>query len=105
MTKPKDRRKFLKMGTITAAVGLAGKTAAQERNPDLALPHNPNAPSSLGDASAEPATPVGSDAQAVMESDEPVEKGAVLAEIVRRFGDPDRYEPAPKMMGMEHINQ
>jgi FtsP/CotA-like multicopper oxidase with cupredoxin domain len=42
----------------------------------------------------------------VMESDEAVEKGAVFAEIVRRFGDPDRYEPAPKMMGMdEHASQ
>ncbi len=37
----------------------------------------------------------------VMESDEPVEKGAVFAEIVRRFGDPERYEAAPKMMGMD----
>ncbi|EMI15552.1 Multicopper oxidase, type 3 [Rhodopirellula maiorica SM1] len=38
----------------------------------------------------------------VMESDEPVEKGAVFAEIVRRFGDPSRYEPAPSMMmGMD----
>tara|TARA_R110001592_G_scaffold189962_1_gene435588 strand:- start:71 stop:562 length:492 start_codon:yes stop_codon:yes gene_type:complete len=36
----------------------------------------------------------------VMESNEPVEKGAVFAEIVRRFGDPERYEAAPKMMGM-----
>ncbi|MEQ8849727.1 copper oxidase [Botrimarina sp.] len=37
----------------------------------------------------------------VMESDEPVEKGAVFAEIVRRFGDPGRYEPAPDMMNMK----
>lgn len=37
----------------------------------------------------------------VMESDEPVEKGAVFAEIVRRFGDPQRYQAAPKMMDME----
>ena len=36
----------------------------------------------------------------VMESEEPVEKGAVFAEIVRRFGDPDRYKAAPKMMNM-----
>jgi len=36
----------------------------------------------------------------VMESDEPVEKGAVFAEIVRRFGDPERYEAAAKTMGM-----
>lgn len=36
----------------------------------------------------------------VMEGDEPVEKGAVFAEIVRRFGDPDRYKAAPKMMNM-----
>lgn len=37
----------------------------------------------------------------VMESNEPVEKGAVFAEIVRRFGDPETYEPAPEMMGMD----
>lgn len=36
----------------------------------------------------------------VMESDQPVEKGAVFAEIVRRFGDPESYVPAPKMMKM-----
>lgn len=34
----------------------------------------------------------------VMNSDRPVEKGAVFAEIVRRFGDPGKYEAAPKMM-------
>ena len=32
----------------------------------------------------------------VMNSDEPVEKGAVFAEIVRRFGDPAAYDAAPK---------
>lgn len=32
----------------------------------------------------------------VMETDQPVEKGAVFSEIVRRFGDPDHYEPAPR---------
>jgi len=36
----------------------------------------------------------------VMESDEAVEKGAVFAEIVRRFGDPARYQPAPQTMDM-----
>ena len=36
----------------------------------------------------------------VMESDEPVGKGAVFEEIVRRFGDPAKYDPAPKMNGM-----
>jgi len=34
----------------------------------------------------------------VIKGDEPVEKAAVFNEIVRRFGDPDRYEAAPKMM-------
>jgi hypothetical protein len=33
----------------------------------------------------------------VMNSDQPIEKGAVFAEIVRRFGHPDTYHPAPKM--------
>ena len=33
-----------------------------------------------------------------MESDDEVEKGAVFAEIVRRFGTPGRYEAAPVMM-------
>lgn len=36
--------------------------------------------------------------QLVMESDKPVEKGAVFAEIVRRFGDPERYKAAQKIM-------
>lgn len=34
----------------------------------------------------------------VMESEESVEKGAVFAEIVRRFGNPDHYEAAPMKM-------
>ena len=34
----------------------------------------------------------------VMESDEPVEKGAVFAEIVHRFGSPAAYEEAAHMM-------
>jgi hypothetical protein len=34
----------------------------------------------------------------VMESNEPVEKGAVFAEIVRRFGTPAAYEDSPPMM-------
>ena len=33
----------------------------------------------------------------VMETDEPIEKGAVFAEIVRRFGDYARYQWAPSM--------
>ncbi|MAT68539.1 MAG: copper oxidase [Planctomycetaceae bacterium] len=33
----------------------------------------------------------------VMESDEPVQRGAVFAEIVRRFGTPADYQAAPKM--------
>ena len=33
----------------------------------------------------------------VMESDQKVEKGAVFAEIVRRFGEPSKYKAAPKM--------
>ena len=33
----------------------------------------------------------------VMETDEPIEKGAVFAEIVRRFGDYARYQWAPNM--------
>ncbi|QEG35393.1 copper oxidase [Bythopirellula goksoeyrii] len=36
--------------------------------------------------------------QIVMESDQPVEKGAVFAEIVRRFGNPSDYKSAPMMM-------
>ncbi|MAT70643.1 MAG: copper oxidase [Planctomycetaceae bacterium] len=35
----------------------------------------------------------------VMESDEPVEKGAVFAEIVRRFGTPSEYRPMGTMHG------
>ena len=34
----------------------------------------------------------------VMQTDEDIPKGAIFAEIVRRFGDPQRYEKAPKMM-------
>ncbi|MHB8899193.1 MAG: copper oxidase, partial [Thermoguttaceae bacterium] len=34
----------------------------------------------------------------VMEIDEDIPKGAIFDEIVRRFGDPERYEKAPKMM-------
>lgn len=33
----------------------------------------------------------------VMETDEDIPKGEIFAEIVRRFGDPGRYEKAPKM--------
>ncbi|GIW97081.1 MAG: hypothetical protein KatS3mg111_0414 [Pirellulaceae bacterium] len=33
----------------------------------------------------------------VMETDEPIEKGEIFAEIVRRFGNPAHYEPAPHM--------
>jgi hypothetical protein len=36
----------------------------------------------------------------VMETDEDIPKGEIFAEIVRRFGDPERYEKAP--MGMMH---
>ncbi|MEZ6088654.1 MAG: copper oxidase [Pirellulaceae bacterium] len=36
----------------------------------------------------------------VMESDEQVEKGAVFEEIVRRFGEPEKYVPAPNKMNM-----
>ncbi|MCO8122006.1 copper oxidase [Stieleria sp. TO1_6] len=36
----------------------------------------------------------------VMEDHQNVEKGAIFAEIVNRFGDPGSYEPAPKMGGM-----
>ncbi|MCA9212807.1 MAG: copper oxidase [Planctomycetales bacterium] len=36
----------------------------------------------------------------VMESDERVEKGAIFTEIVRRFGDPERYQSAPMKHGM-----
>lgn len=35
----------------------------------------------------------------VMETDEPIPKGAIFAEIVNRFGDPATYQKAP-MMGM-----
>lgn len=35
--------------------------------------------------------------QLVMESNESVEKGSVFEEIVRRFGTPGDYQPAPKM--------
>jgi FtsP/CotA-like multicopper oxidase with cupredoxin domain len=34
----------------------------------------------------------------VMETDEDIPKGDIFAEIVRRFGDPERYEKAPEMM-------
>lgn len=39
----------------------------------------------------------------VMETNEPVERGSVFAEIVRRFGNPDTYEPAKmnRMPGMK----
>ena len=33
----------------------------------------------------------------VMEGDNKVDKGAVFAEIVRRFGDPAKYDAAPMM--------
>lgn len=36
-----------------------------------------------------------------METDEEIEKGSIFAEIVRRFGTPETYEPAPKHM-MKH---
>jgi hypothetical protein len=36
----------------------------------------------------------------VMESDEAIAKGSIFEEIVKRFGDPARYEKAP--MGMMH---
>ena len=36
--------------------------------------------------------------QKVMETNEPVERGSVFAEIVRRFGNPDTYEPAKMNM-------
>jgi len=38
----------------------------------------------------------------VMHRDTDVAKGAIFEEIVRRFGDPQQYEPPPKMMGMNH---
>lgn len=34
----------------------------------------------------------------VMETDEPIEKGSVFEEIVRRFGNPDAYEPGHMKM-------
>jgi FtsP/CotA-like multicopper oxidase with cupredoxin domain len=34
----------------------------------------------------------------VMETDEEIPKGEIFAEIVRRFGDPGRYEPVPPRM-------
>ena len=34
----------------------------------------------------------------VMECDEDIPKGEIFAELVRRFGDPQHYERAPKMM-------
>ena len=34
----------------------------------------------------------------VMETDEDIPRGAIFEEIVRRFGDPDRYQKAPGMM-------
>ena len=37
----------------------------------------------------------------LMETAEPIEKGAYFAEIVRRFGDPSNYQDAPKMMAMD----
>jgi hypothetical protein len=40
--------------------------------------------------------------QRVMETDEDIPKGEIFAEIVRRFGDPNRYEPAPIMMHGKH---
>ncbi|MEQ9379294.1 MAG: copper oxidase [Pirellulales bacterium] len=39
----------------------------------------------------------------VMETDEEIPKGEIFDEIVRRFGNPNDYQPAPKMMpGMHH---
>ncbi len=49
----------------------------------------------------------------VMNSDEKIEKGEIFDEIVKRFGNPEDYKPAPKMdmggmemkgMGMEGMN-
>lgn len=38
----------------------------------------------------------------VMETDEEIPKGDIFAEIVRRFGDPQDYQRAPKMMHGKH---
>jgi FtsP/CotA-like multicopper oxidase with cupredoxin domain len=38
----------------------------------------------------------------VMETEEDIPKGEIFAEIVRRFGNPDDYERAPKMMQGNH---
>jgi FtsP/CotA-like multicopper oxidase with cupredoxin domain len=38
----------------------------------------------------------------VMESDEPVERGAIFTEIVQRFGTPSAYQAGPMMMHSEH---
>jgi manganese oxidase len=39
----------------------------------------------------------------LMETDQEIPKGEIFAEIVRRFGDPEKYEKAPMMMhGMHH---
>jgi manganese oxidase len=42
----------------------------------------------------------------VMETDEPVEKGAIFAEIINRFGTPAEYQPAPPdaMQQMMHAD-
>lgn len=34
----------------------------------------------------------------VMETDEDIPPGEIFAEIVKRFGDPEHYQRAPKMM-------
>jgi manganese oxidase len=38
----------------------------------------------------------------VMETDEKIPKGDIFAEIVRRFGEPQNYQRAPKMMMHRH---
>jgi len=41
----------------------------------------------------------------VMESDEPIPRGSVFEEIVRRFGDIKRYVPSPMMKMHEHRHE
>lgn len=64
MTKPEDRRNFLRMGTLAAAVGLAGKSIAQDGEPIPPVSSKIDVPPPIGKPSAEPEVPDWSDSEA-----------------------------------------
>ncbi len=81
MTKPKDRRQFLKVGSLAAAAGFAGNAFAQDNNKLPSLPRDPDAPSPIGHATADPSVPT--------ESDVPVEMDGFSRFKPTRGNDPE----------------